>query len=222
MAKRQIAIFVLGPSALPMANSIKSSIGGLIHGPDGLAGCDQHFEKATHAIAREFRFSRAVIGVCAAGILVRSIAPKLKIKLNEPPVVAVAEDGTSVVPLIGGHQGANDLARKIAAFTGGHAAITTASDVMFGEAMDEPEGASLSNREHYKVAAAARLRGEAVTQEVTIYDKPGNERHLVYHPWTLGVGIGCERGTDPAEVKQLLTDTLAAHNSRFGNMPQLT
>ena len=31
---------------------------------------------------------------------------------DEPPVVAVAEDGSAVVPLLGGHHGANELARR--------------------------------------------------------------------------------------------------------------
>ena len=212
MAKRQIAIFVLGPSALPTARKIKDAVGGLIHGPEGLEGADVHFEKVTHAMAHAFRFSRAVIGVCAAGILVRAIAPRLRSKLQGGPVVAVAEDGSSVVPLLGGHMGANDLARKIALATQGHAAITTASDVVFGEAMDEPAGAFLANHDDHKAAAAARLRGEHVIQEVTIHRAKGGPHHLVYHPHVLTVGIGCERGTDPSEVKQLLDDTLTKHN----------
>ncbi|MFO1033129.1 MAG: hypothetical protein U1E15_03230 [Hyphomicrobiales bacterium] len=199
---------------MPLAQRIKSSVGGHIHGPKGLEGCDQHYEKATQAMAHAFRFAHAVIGICASGILIRAIAPGLRNKHREPAVVAVAEDGSSVIPLLGGHAGANDLARKIAATTGGHAAITTASDVVFGEAMDEPQAASLANIQDHKPAAAARLRGEAVRMETTIHRKQGNSHHLVYHPWTLAVGIGCERGTDPAEVKQLLDHTLAANNIR--------
>ena len=212
MTQRRIAIFILGPSALPLAQKIKAGIGGEINGPDGLAGCDRHFENALHALAHTSRNSKAVIGIFAAGILIRAIGPKMPEKFRQPPLIAVAEDGSSIVPLIGGHSGANDLSRKIAAITGGHAAITTASDVIFGEALDEPQGAILANREDHKAAAAARLRGEEIAQEVTIYRKPGSPRHLVYHPLVLGVGIGCERGTDPAEVKQLLDETLAAHN----------
>ena len=212
MAARQVAIFVLGPSALPTANRIKAAIGGLIHGPLGLDGADCHFGKATHAMTHAFGLSHAVIGVCASGILIRAIAPRLENKFREAPVVAVAEDGSNVVPLIGGHIGANDLARRIATATGGHAAITTASDVVFGEAMDEPAGAVLANPEDHKTAAAARLRGEDIVQEVTIHRAVGGPRHLVYHPRTLTIGIGCERGTDPAEVKTLLDETLAQHN----------
>jgi len=212
MNQRRIAIFILGPSALPLAQKIKAGIGGEIHGPEALAGCDRHFENALHAISHTAHSAQAVIGIFAAGILIRSIGPRMPEKFRQPPLIAVAEDGSSVVPLIGGHSGANDLSRQIAKITGGHAAITTASDVIFGEAMDEPEAATLANREHHKSAAAARLRGEEVTLETTIHRKQGGPRHLVHHPWLLGIGIGCERGTDPAEVRQLLDETLAQHN----------
>ncbi len=212
MAQKQIAIFILGPSALPLAQTIKAELGGLIHGPEGLTGCDINYEKATHAISRAFSRAHPVIGICASGILIRAIADRLKSKLNEPAVVAVAEDGSSVVPLLGGHHGANDLANKIAALTNGNAAITTASDVMFGDLLDHPVGTILSNRDDYKAAVAAKLRGEEIIQEITIHNKQGGPRHLVYHPLTLAVGIGCERGTDPAEVKKLLHETLAAND----------
>ena len=213
MTQRRIAIFVLGPSALPLAQKIKAEIGGDIHGPEGLAGCDIHYEKAIHKIAFAFRTASAVVGICASGILIRAVADGLKNKTREAPVISVAEDGSSIVPLLGGHHGANDLARKIAIITKGHAAITTASDVVFGAAFDEPsEGMVLANPEDMKSATAARLRGEEVTQEVTIYVKNGGPRHLVYHPRVLTVGIGCERGADPAEVRQLLRETLTKHN----------
>ena len=57
---------------------------------------------------------RPVIGICAAGILIRAVAAQLSDKQNEPPLIAVAADGSSVVPLLGGHHGANLLSRRIA------------------------------------------------------------------------------------------------------------
>ena len=212
MTQRQIAIFVLGPSALATAQVIQKAVGGQIFGPVGMSGCDQHYEKATHKIAFCFNGAAAVVGICAAGILIRALAPFLNDKTVEAPVIAVAEDGSSVVPLLGGHHGANDLARRIAGAVKGHAAITTASEVMFGEAFDEPgESMVLANPEAMKSATAARLRGETVTQEATIYRNPGGPRHLVYHPRMLSVGLGCERGAAPAEVRQLLQETLDRH-----------
>ncbi len=212
MSARRIAIFILGPTALPLALKIKAGVGGDIHGPQGLEGCDRHFENALHALGQVSRNAQAVVGLFAAGILVRALGPKMPEKFRQPPLIAVAEDGSSVVPLIGGHTGGNELSRKIAAITGGHAAITTASDVAFGGSLDEPHGATLANPQHHKAAAAARLRGEAIKLETTIYKIQGGPSHLVYHPHVLAVGIGCERGTDPAEVKALLGETLTAHN----------
>ena len=41
-----------------------------------------------------FAAGRPIIGICAAGILIRSLAPLLADKRPEPPVIAVAEDGS--------------------------------------------------------------------------------------------------------------------------------
>jgi hypothetical protein len=130
-------IVVLSPSALPLARRIRGPLFAEIHGPEGLEGCNQFYAKAKNHIASLFVAGRAVIGICASGILIRAVASATKDKLNEPPVIAVSEDGGAVVPLLGGHHGANDLARRIAALTSGFAAITTASDVMLGTSLDD-------------------------------------------------------------------------------------
>ncbi len=213
MRNGNMAIFILGPSALPVAQSIKASVGGLIHGPEGLAGCDQYFAKATHAMAAEFSLGSAIVGVCASGILIRAVAPHLNSKRDDPAVVAVAEDGSIIVPLLGGHHGGNALSRTIAAVLQGQAAITTASDVIFGKSFDEPEaGYSLGNPEDMKAATAAKLRGETIEVVETVHAENGNARKIVLHPKILAVGIGCERGTDPAEVRGLISSILAQHN----------
>ena len=73
------------------------------------------------------------------GVAVRAISPLLGHKSSDPAVVCLDEAGQSVIPLLGGHQaGANDLSRQIANLTGGHAAITTASDVQGKPALDTP------------------------------------------------------------------------------------
>ena len=85
-----------------------------------------------------FLAGRPVVGICAAAILVRSIAGHAVSKHSDAPVLAVSEDGDVVVPLLGGHHGANRLAEEIAARTDGTAAITTAGDRALGLALDEP------------------------------------------------------------------------------------
>src|SRR5262249_6902715 len=96
-----------------------------------------------------------------------SLAPLLVDKRAEPPVVAVAEDGSAAVPLLGGHHGANDLARAIARITGGTAAVTTAGDVRFGLALDDPpSGWRLANPAAVRAVTAVLLAGEQVRLEI--------------------------------------------------------
>ena len=108
------------------------------------------------------RPSRPIIGVCATGILIRTLAPFLISKESDPPVLAVAEDGSVVVPLLGGHHGANALAVRLAEALGGVAALTTASDVTLRVPLDAPPaGWRLRERAGYKRVAAELLAGAA-------------------------------------------------------------
>ncbi|MEK6217010.1 MAG: precorrin-3B C(17)-methyltransferase, partial [Boseongicola sp.] len=116
-----------------------SALGAPVHGREGRCdGADAYFPNALEHIRMLFQAGHPVIGVCAAGILVRAVAPVLADKRAEPPVIAVPDDGSTVVPLLGGHHGANRLAKQIAEALKSHAAVTTAGDVALGVALDEP------------------------------------------------------------------------------------
>jgi cobalt-precorrin 5A hydrolase/precorrin-3B C17-methyltransferase len=183
------------------------------------------------SLVSAFLAHRPIIALCAAGIVIRKLAPHLGEKTEDPPVVAVAENGSAAVPLLGGHHGANALARIVADLLGGTAAITTASDARFGIALDDPPpGWSLANPEHHKRFAAALLDGASVrlighapwlaslpidqdgplTIRITEENWPGSDTELVFVPRSLALGVGCERGTDPDELIRLVTETLAA------------
>jgi cobalt-precorrin 5A hydrolase/precorrin-3B C17-methyltransferase len=111
-----------------------------------------------------FAAGTPVIGVCASGILIRAVAPLLADKTTEPPVLAVSDDGAVVVPLLGGHRGANRLARQIADGLQATAAVTTAGDVALGVALDEPPvGWRLANPQDAKSAMAQLLSGAGAT-----------------------------------------------------------
>ncbi|WP_119273925.1 precorrin-3B C(17)-methyltransferase [Taklimakanibacter deserti] len=225
------AIFILGSSALPLAQKLKDLLEAEIHGPRCVSGPDRAYEKATVALQELFRDGRPIIALCASGIVIRALAPVLDDKRQEPPVLALAEDGSSVIPLLGGHHGANDLARRIAKITGGHAAVTTASDLRFGAALDDPPpGWVLANPEDMKAFAARLLAGESVRTSgqmpwldlptsaaaaleitATHEDLTGSPSHLVYHPKVLTLGVGGERGVAADELVTLVDDTLARH-----------
>lgn len=80
----------------------------------------------------------ALVAVMASGIIIRAVAPYLESKLTDPAVVAVDAAGKFVVSLLSGHYGgANDLARTIAKGIGGTAVITTASDALGKQSVDE-------------------------------------------------------------------------------------
>ncbi|NBB47318.1 precorrin-3B C(17)-methyltransferase [Rhizobium sp. CRIBSB] len=158
------AVVILSASAAALGRIIAQEIGGELHGAASrVAEADVRFASAKDHIQTLFADGRPIVAVMAAGALIRLLAPLLSDKHAEPPVLAVAEDGSSVVPLLGGHQGANDLARRIALVIGAHAAITTAGDLKFGVALDQPpDGYVLANPEQAKAVMAELVAGAGV------------------------------------------------------------
>lgn len=154
-------MFVFNPSGADVARRVAEAIGGETLGLAGrVTGLDGTFEDSAAAVAEAFRAGRPIFGVCAAGILIRLIAPLLRDKHAEPPVLAVSDDGSVVVPLIGGLAGADVLARKVAAALGGEAAITGAGARRFGIVLETPpEGFALANPGDAKTVTATLLAG---------------------------------------------------------------
>ena len=160
------AVVVLGPSGLDAARRIAGGAAGRpLHGPRAAHGRWRAAPTTTSpcCCASSSRTAARSSALCAAGILIRVLAPLLGDKRAEPPVVALADDGSCAVPLLGGHRGANRLAREIAEALGGQAAITTAGDVRFGLALDAPPpGWPVRNPAAAKAVMSALLAGETV------------------------------------------------------------
>ena len=158
-----VAIVVLTGRGLATARRIRACLGeARIHGyAPRVPDADVRFEDAGAELRRLFAAGVDVVGVCAAGILIRTLAPALADKHEEPAVVAVAEDGGAVAPLLGGHRGANALARRLGDALGVPAAITTASETRWQVALDDPPpGWVLANPHHCKSFTARLLAGE--------------------------------------------------------------
>lgn len=190
--------------------------------------------------AENFPAREGLVLIGAAGIAVRAIAPHLRHKAEDPAVVCVREDGAYVIPLLSGHLGgANALAERIAAVTGGVSVVTTATDVNGVFAVDlwaRRQGLLVRNPERIKTVSAKHLRGETITIECSVpvvgtapervrlgsggdvcvswRRQKGDALQLV--PRVLCVGIGCRRGTE----QKTLNEAFARFCEERGVLPQ--
>ncbi len=229
-------IICLSRSGAATAHKIAQTSGYAVHGRNGrVEQADAFFDNALDHVRDLFAAKVPVIGVCASGILIRAVAPLLNDKTVEPPVISVADDGSTVVPLLGGHRGANRLAKELADILSGHASVTTAGDVALGVALDEPPlGWHLANPENAKGVMAGLLSGGApnikgeniwgldadakgtVTLITTENAISGDDATLVYHPQNITLGVGCARNCDPHELWGLVQKTFADNNIALG------
>ena len=80
-------------------------------------------------VGEEWQQQDAFIFIGAMGICVRTIAPFVNDKHEDPAVVCVDSLGLNAISVLSGHiGGANDLAREVAGIIGGREVITTQSD----------------------------------------------------------------------------------------------
>ncbi|MBB2496278.1 precorrin-3B C(17)-methyltransferase [Aquipseudomonas ullengensis] len=159
------ALVILGASALPTARRLQTLYPlAQVHGLRGRAeGADVLFDDFGENLRELYRRDTPIIALCAAGIVIRSLAPLLASKGAEPPVLALAEDGSAVVPLLGGLAGVNLLAREIATLLAVAPAITTSGELRFGTCLlNPPDGYALADLEQGKRFVSDLLGGESV------------------------------------------------------------
>ncbi|MCP1510338.1 cobalt-precorrin 5A hydrolase/precorrin-3B C17-methyltransferase [Pseudomonas marginalis] len=162
------AIVILGQGSLATARRIAQVYpGAVIHGLLGrVDGADQTYSEFGTTLRQLYQQGTPLIALCAAGIVIRTLAPLLLEKGEEPAVLAVAEDGSAVVPLLGGLGGVNGMAREIAAALGVAAAITTSGELRFGTCLlNPPTGYQLADLELGKRFVSDLLAGESVRIE---------------------------------------------------------
>ncbi len=234
----KISIFSVSSGGMMLAAHIAAALGD--------EAC-RHPEKATLEVLRQaFVSADALVCVMAAGIVVRAIGPICRDKWVDPCVIVVDERGEYVISLLSGHHGGgNDLARRIAAITGGRAVITTASDVLGRTAVDlwaERNGLQVRSQRKKLTTVAARLvnhgvinffsncRCTGVPKDFHVVDDPAeadivltcNEHFpagaLCFSPRNLVVGIGCNRGTPVEEIAAAVAQTCRQHDLHEGSI----
>ena len=117
---QKIAIIPVGDEGKTLAQSLLN----LFHAPDAQGEIINRSQVGKH-----WKDVDAFVFIGAMGICVRTIAPYIKDKHDDPAVVCVDSLGMNVVSVLSGHiGGANELTRDIAAYLGGREVITTQSD----------------------------------------------------------------------------------------------
>ncbi len=163
----------------------------------------------------------SVIAIMAVGIAVRKIAPLVQDKWSDPPVVVVDSGLNFAVPVLGGHHGANELARRLGGL-GTVPVITTATELKEKESVEriaEKLGSRIVNRDSTKKVNMALLDKDVevlcvkgpkillVDDEVTVLKRNG-----------LVVGIGANSGVTRLEVVDAVKDALSEISANLGDV----
>lgn len=213
----------MGPKGDEIARHVAQLLGSPVH------FCGSGRDDAAPLVAAAYGARAPIVGVCAAGVLIRLLGTDLGDKVSEPPVLAVSADGKMAVPLLGSHRGAKALARWIADGFRGTAAITSFSDTLYDFALDDlPPGYALATPDAVRPVMAALLNGEKLrveglsgwlelagypvspegSQVLRISEGTAKGPGILIHPKTLVVGLGCASAAQSDEVVALVEAVL--------------
>ena len=163
-----------------------------------------------------FSERKRIVALMSMGIVVRKIAPLLRDKWTDPTVVVISPDFRYAVPVLGGHHGANVLARELAGL-GLVPVITTATESRgrdSAESLAERTGTAVVNRESTRLVNTALLdqdlpvhavRGPAIVLA-------GPDVSLLVRKGEYTVGIGCRKGVGQEEVAGAVRAALAEND----------
>lgn len=168
------------------------------------------------AFKQAFEEYKSIIAVMAAGIAVRNIAPLIRDKWTDPPVVVVDSGLNFAIPVLGGHHGGNELAKKLEGM-GIIPVITTATEVMGKESVEaiaESRRCRIINKESTK-----KVNTKLLDVDVEILNIKGPKIVIVDDDVSvlkrcgLIIGIGANRGVSCGEVVEAITGALSEINA---------
>jgi precorrin-4 C11-methyltransferase len=123
----QIAVIQISEAGKDIANTLQRELGATM-----ISRTD---------VGKQWNRYDAFIFIGAMGICVRTIAPYVKDKHEDPAVVCVDSMGMNAISVLSGHiGGANQLAREVAAVIGAREVVTTQSDAAGLWALDTLAG----------------------------------------------------------------------------------
>ncbi len=160
-----------------------------------------------------FRTRKRIIALMSMGIVVRKIAPLLADKWTDPAVVVISPDFRYAIPLLGGHHGANALARELAGL-GLVPVITTATESRGRDSVEsvaERAGMAVVNRDSTRAVNAALLDRDLPVHAVEgpAIVLAGPDVSLLVRKGEYAVGIGCRKGAAKEEITAAVRAALA-------------
>jgi len=170
-------------------------------------------EYTPSVFSKEFQNTRRIVAIMSMGIVVRRIAPLINNKWDDPAIVVVSPDLSYAIPLIGGHHGANELAKELSAM-GIQPVITTATEATGRdsvEALAKRNDCEVLNRDSTRAVNAAMLD---VDVPVFTVKGPGiviagPDVSILLKKGEFTVGVGCRRGVKSEEVIDAIRKSLA-------------
>ncbi len=178
-------------------------------------------------VRKGFDENSALIFVGAVGIAVRAIAPFVKDKLTDSPVIVIDDNGRYVIPILSGHAGgAGKIAVTLAELIEAVPVLTTSTDVNSAFAVDvfaTENALTIQNREGIKKVSAKAIEGKPVTisikdyppqqpVDVIVADETDREYDLLLSPKKYVLGIGLKKAKDSAELESFVLDVLSQKN----------
>lgn len=176
-----------------------------------------------------------ILFIMATGIVVRTLAPVLGHKSEDPAVVVMDEKGAFAISLLSGHLGgANKLAEDLSQLMGAQPVITTASDVnglLSVDMLAEKYGYILTDYDGAKDVTSLLVEGNLIqtigfdvneknySQDegkaivyLSHYKKHFDKPSVQLIPKNLVLGIGCKRGTSFEAIESLILEVMKAHH----------
>ncbi|WP_409419805.1 cobalamin biosynthesis protein [Marinomonas sp. RS-M-Aa-14] len=119
-----IRFIALTPAGERLANALLSNRQ-RNHWPDAVVNYKP--KPFAEFVQTAFKNGDWLVFICATGIVMRTLAPVLQDKYQDPPVLVLDEEGKFVIPLLSGHEGgANEWGAQVANSLGAQLVMTTA------------------------------------------------------------------------------------------------
>ncbi len=179
----------------------------------------------------EWAFTRnkehtAMLFIGAMGIAIRAIAPIVKDKLEDVPVIVMDELGIHVIPVLSGHMGgANELALLIADCVGAEPVITTATDIEGVFSVDlfaKENNLAIMNREGIAKVSTKALEGKSI--HLAIENFPSESADVIISD-TIPVMTTSEKfienGKNVYSVNENIANQPSVNNHKYENTDSL-